>query len=161
VNVARGEIVAQRCSEEGVAKLAGLSGEVRSWRFADGLLRHIDLLSQQAKGSLAHTPVVISGMASSSMGWRELPYAPLPFSLCGRDLPLLRLDGEVGTPTRTIVLCSGVRSSNDVMRGEEVELMGLAALFPQLIHQTEDVWVVLPGTHSKHLRVRDRSVVEF
>lgn len=161
VDVARGEIVAQHCSQEGVARLAGLSGEAHYRRFADVLLQHINLLSQQTDTSLAHTPVVISGMASSSMGWRELPYAPLPFSLCGSDLPLLRLDGEAGTPTRKIVLCSGVRSQNDVMRGEEVELIGLAALFPHLIHQTEDLWVVLPGTHSKHLRVRDRSIVDF
>ncbi len=101
-------------------------------------------------------PVVISGMASSSIGWRELPYAHLPFSVDGDDLRVTTM-GE----TRLILLVSGVADTADVMRGEESEVIGLFQddRFPQ--EAGEHCRLILPGTHSKHIDITQRSVTSF
>ena len=66
-----------------------------------------------AMDSLGATkPVVISGMAGSSIGWKELPYARLPFRLDGSDAVVNEIEPDT-------FLISGVRSEDDVMRGEE------------------------------------------
>ncbi|MFN6018402.1 MAG: 2-dehydro-3-deoxygalactonokinase [Verrucomicrobiota bacterium] len=95
----------------------------------------------------APKPVVISGMAGSSIGWKELPYARLPFRLDGSDAVVDEIEPD-------IFLISGVRSEDDVMRGEETELLGLD------IGQEEAV-VILPGTHSKHCVLRNGAMVAF
>jgi 2-dehydro-3-deoxygalactonokinase len=95
----------------------------------------------------AAKPVVISGMAGSSIGWKELPYARLPFCLDGSDAVVDEIESDT-------FLISGVRSEEDVMRGEETELLGLA------IGQ-EELAVILPGTHSKHCIVRNGAMVSF
>ena len=72
------------------------------------------------KTSLDDVPVVISGMASSTIGLRELPYKPLPFAADGSDLV-----AEILAPTvdfkHATLLISGVSSTDDVMRGEILE----------------------------------------
>jgi 2-dehydro-3-deoxygalactonokinase len=95
----------------------------------------------------ASGPVVISGMAGSSIGWKELPYARLPFRLNGGDAVVDEI--EPG-----IFLISGVRSEDDVMRGEETELLGLET-------GREEAVVVLPGTHSKHCLLRNGAMIAF
>jgi 2-dehydro-3-deoxygalactonokinase len=94
----------------------------------------------------AGLPVVISGMASSSIGWRELPYAQLPFSLTGCDAVWAEVQPNV-------FLISGVASDEDIMRGEETQLLGLPV--------SGEALVILPGTHSKHARVRGGKLVGF
>ena len=101
-----------------------------------------------AMDSLGATgPLVISGMAGSSIGWKELPYARLPFLLDGGTAVVDNIESG-------IFLISGVRSENDVMRGEETELLGLEV-------GREDAVVVLPGTHSKHCVLKNGAMVAF
>ncbi|MEY2907014.1 MAG: hypothetical protein RLZZ408_1485 [Verrucomicrobiota bacterium] len=95
----------------------------------------------------ADKPVVISGMAGSSIGWKELPYARLPFRLDGSDAVLVEIEPDT-------FLISGVRSEDDVMRGEETELLGLEI-------GREEAVVILPGTHSKHCVLRNGAMVSF
>ncbi|MCG3149741.1 MAG: putative 2-dehydro-3-deoxygalactonokinase DgoK1 [Verrucomicrobiae bacterium] len=95
------------------------------------------------------TPVVISGMAASSIGWHELPYARLPFALDGSNLVAHQVEPGV-------TLLSGVRSDTDVLRGEETELIGLSR-----IHHLDRAMVILPGTHSKHISVDRGHMVSF
>jgi 2-dehydro-3-deoxygalactonokinase len=110
---------------------------------------------QQMEGglgvSLTGLPVVISGMASSSAGMLELPYAQTPFPIDGQHIVSEYLDTGHDFP-HPILLISGVRSENDVMRGEETQLTGCAR---------EDGLYIFPGTHSKHILVRDRLIVDF
>ena len=89
-------------------------------------------------------PVMVSGMASSSIGWRELPYALLPFSLEGSSVV-----GEWVEPG--VYLISGVRGENDMMRGEETQALGWAEQVGDTLPPRATL--VLPGTHSKHLRL--------
>ena len=66
-------------NQSGVASLANRGGD-RAQGFRDTL--------NQARSALSiptEIPILISGMASSSLGWKELPYAELPFALDGSD----------------------------------------------------------------------------
>ncbi|WP_342118571.1 2-dehydro-3-deoxygalactonokinase [Pseudoduganella sp. OTU4001] len=102
-----------------------------------------DLLA--AMGLPSDTPVIASGMVGSAQGWHEVPY--LDASVPLRKLPqhLLRV-----APDRFIVPGYCQRGEDiDVMRGEETQLLGALAL------GHADGWVVLPGTHSKWVLLRD------
>lgn len=58
--------VAEVRTDEGAAKLAAAGGD-RAAMFRDTLARGLDQL-----GAPADMPVVVSGMASSTIGWHEL-----------------------------------------------------------------------------------------
>jgi 2-dehydro-3-deoxygalactonokinase len=104
---------------------------------------------------------MVSGMASSSVGWRELPFARAPLNLDGAGILIdsfeLRLDA---VSWMRIHLVSGVRAEADMMRGEETEILGIFA-DGRHAQIAEDGIVVLPGTHSKHVRLRHRQLTGF
>ena len=93
-------------------------------------------------------PVVLSGMVSSSIGMLELPYKNLPFRADGSDLLVHTVPPTAGIPSHFIV--SGARSESDVIRGEETILAGC-----DIEAVEKDQLLILPGTHSKHIRVHD------
>lgn len=102
-------------------------------------------------------PVLASGMVGSRGGWREVPYVDLPANLAAVVAALSYVDSARG---RRVHLVPGLRNKNaaDVMRGEEAEIFGMLALQPVL---AESSALLLPGTHSKWVRVRDGRVVDF
>src|SRR5690606_7599837 len=104
---------------------------------------------------LAGAPILVSGMASSSIGWQDIPYARLPLPVDGSGLTwhdLEPLESPLGL--HRVVLVPGARSEVDVMRGEETELVGLFTL-PQAQGLADSSLVIKPGTHSKHLLVQE------
>ncbi len=125
-------------TDDGAAKLAALGGD-RAAAFREVLRRGLAEL-----GAPEDLPVVISGMAGSTIGWRELPYARLPFPLDGREAVWERLDQRA-------ILVSGLRGETDMARGEETQAIGLAASLGAELPSR--VTLVLPGTHSKHFTV--------
>lgn len=122
---------------------------------------YLSRLGDALKGftqSLEGLPLYLSGMASSSVGMRELPYGEVPFGF-GDPLPSITLPASDACPHR-VTLFSGLRwGTRDVMRGEEAQVMGLAA--NQSLSLPESFVLILPGTHSKHVRVERRSIVGF
>jgi 2-dehydro-3-deoxygalactonokinase len=106
----------------------------------------IDELQGQSGYDLRGFPVILSGMASSSIGMLELPYHSLPFNVTGEDLHPAILPATPDFP-QGIVLMPGICSENDVMRGEETQLIGC-----YLDKEATDLFV-FPGTHSKHIHV--------
>ena len=93
-------------------------------------------------------PVIASGMITSRNGWVETPYVPVPAGaneLAGR---VVRHETRRG---RAVHFVTGLRSDHngapDVMRGEEVQIVGAVA------SGLCDGVFVLPGTHSKWVRV--------
>lgn len=100
-------------------------------------------------------PVIISGMATSSIGIREIPYSPLPFALDGSSL-LYEIIPCSNRFAHDVLLLSGLCDYNDVMRGEEVQLLGLQ----QHNYDSEGLYI-LPGTHSKHIYVKDNAIISF
>jgi len=106
---------------------------------------------------IAKLPLVISGMAISSIGMMNLPYESLPFSLTATSGFECRLQ-QNGAP---ILLVTGVCSADDLMRGEETQMIGLyhtAELNNVLPHNGI---FVLPGTHSKHISVNDKNIISI
>jgi 2-dehydro-3-deoxygalactonokinase len=57
-----------------------------------------------------------------------------------------------------ILLISGIKSEEDVMRGEETQLVGV---MNSLEDKEGEKVFVFPGTHSKHIVVKDQQVVGF
>jgi 2-dehydro-3-deoxygalactonokinase len=118
------------------------------------------LISEQPE-LLAGAPILISGMASSSIGWRELPYARLPLPLDGSGLTwheLAPLESRLGL--HRVYLISGACSETDVMRGEETELAGLFSTSADA-RLADNGLVIKPGTHSKHLRIVGGRLASF
>ena len=77
------------------------------------------------------------------------------------DLTVERLPARDDFPC-PIALISGVRTLDDVMRGEETQLIGSCALEASSRSGSEvRRWVVLPGTHSKHVTVSGARAVSF
>nr|MBX2871304.1 2-dehydro-3-deoxygalactonokinase [Saprospiraceae bacterium] len=123
--------------------------------FKQYLQERIQQLAQSANEDLTGLAVFISGMASSSIGMLELPYAELPFSIKGEDMVYHKLSATKESP-HDIYLLSGLASATDVMRGEEMQVIGL-----QNTIRTKKALVILPGTHSKHIRVEAGKVQDF
>ncbi|MDA9715097.1 2-dehydro-3-deoxygalactonokinase, partial [Bacteroidota bacterium] len=97
--------------------------------------------------------VLISGMASSSIGIEELQYTSLPVDL---DNPSIAIK-EYELNGSSINLISGVKTTKDVIRGEETQLIGLYQSFIK----NKNVLVVIPGTHSKHIYCQNGSFIDF
>ena len=97
--------------------------------------------------------VLISGMASSSIGIEELQYTSLPVDLENPSIAIkeYELNGS------SINLISGVKTTKDVIRGEETQLIGLYQSFIK----NKNVLVVIPGTHSKHIYCQNGSFIDF
>ena len=155
------QIVAEHRSDAGVARLAQGDSAERAERYRHSLALSISELAVRLGPAAEQAPCAISGMASSSVGWRELEYSSVPLSLDGGQLrvePLEPLESSRG-PHRTLLI-SGLRTASDVMRGEETQLLGLFQL-PIASGLAEGALVILPGTHSKHVYVHRGQIVGF
>jgi 2-dehydro-3-deoxygalactonokinase len=97
-------------------------------------------------------PLVVSGMASSTIGWREVPYAQVPLRLDGSNLQFEHVSWDHPT-----YLISGLATEDEMMRGEETEAIGLLHDFPR----SARCLLILPGTHSKHLRIEGGAIVSL
>ncbi len=142
------------CPGQGIqvvnARVAEASASERVSEFASVLRSSLARLEHEQSG----WPVLISGMASSSIGMKELPYQTLPMLLKAQSLEpeALPPSDDFQHPTYLFTgLCDGDR---DVMRGEETQVLGLVDL-------PSDAMVVVPGTHSKHIGVEGGAIIGF
>lgn len=131
------------------------STEERSAWMRSLLGEKIKLLRQRSGRDLTGLPVIVSGMASSSIGLCELPYASLPLSLENPNL-VTRTFAQSQTFPHPMLLISGVSTDEDVMRGEEIQALGVSEK-----HSLNHGLCLLPGTHSKHLYIEDGNLVGF
>ena len=158
------EVLAEYLTKDGVA------GTFRNWKeqdeinrfdfYAEILKNSIKELAKKTSFILDTIPVIVSGMASSSIGMEELPYAELPFESNGSQASV-KVFKDFNGKNAPLVLVSGLKSHEDVMRGEEAQLMGLLKLNEISIQASEKIVFVFPGTHSKHISVKDRFVIDF
>lgn len=99
-------------------------------------------------------PLLMAGMVGSTVGWRPAPYVTAPAGIEEIAANLLRLD-----PRTAIVpgVATPAGSRADVMRGEEVQLLGAAALglLP------DRALVAQPGTHCKWVEMIDGRIAGF
>ena len=99
----------------------------------------------------ADVPVIMSGMVGSASGWQEVDYldASVPLEELPRHLAGVTDPAWAGRATIVPGYVYRNGTSADVMRGEETQLLGAVALGHR------DGWIVLPGTHSKWVLLRD------
>jgi 2-dehydro-3-deoxygalactonokinase len=111
----------------------------------------------QAVADWPDVPVLACGMVGSRNGWKEVPYLDTPTRVDRLAGALTTLDVPNG---RRIHLIPGLRDPQrpDVMRGEETQVAGALALSPAIGQRG---CLLLPGTHSKWVSLRDNAVTGF
>ena len=127
-----GEIAFSRSSPDGMGRLS-------REQYPETL---IGLLGSAADGI---SEVLICGMAGARQGWMEAPYldAPAELGALADGAVSPEMPGELD-PRILPGVCLRDVGAEDVMRGEETQLLGLSALNPGF-----SGLVVMPGTHSK------------
>ena len=102
-------------------------------------------------------PVYASGMIGSTIGWVEVPYAEAPAG-CGELSQRVTRAHIGGVDVRIVpgIACRrAFDGAPDVLRGEEIELLGSIGL------GHGDGLAALPGTHTKWVRLDRGRVVDF
>lgn len=101
--------------------------------------------------------VLICGMAGARQGWLEAPYLVAPADLRGLLASAVRPDMRDGRLAPAILpgVCQKAGADN-VMRGEETQLLGLAATQPGFSGM-----VCMPGTHSKWAQLSGTRIEHF
>jgi 2-dehydro-3-deoxygalactonokinase len=161
VNAENYQIIAERVSKDGNAKVfekwleEGKPEKDRVTFYLAIVREQVRDLEKEQGGSLTGLPLVISGMASSTIGMTELPYKKLPFKIDGSDLKMLELNGGPDLKN-SVFLISGAKTDDDVMRGEETQLVGC-----MLKNTDQEQLFIHPGTHSKHIFVKSGTAVSF
>ncbi|HEY4154602.1 MAG TPA: 2-dehydro-3-deoxygalactonokinase [Puia sp.] len=119
--------------------------------YLDFLKRKIHELEEKGKHSLKNIPLLISGMASSSIGMMVLDYLPMPFPCDPENIGTKLIEASASF-SHPLILISGVKTEQDVMRGEETLLIGCDT-------EATEQYFIFPGTHSKHILVKNGSAV--
>lgn len=123
------------------------------------LQQHINTIEKQVQVPVDNVPVILSGMIGSSLGLMELPYGSLPFLLTGENA-FVHSVTATDICRHPCLIISGLATQQDVMRGEETQLIGLANQKQELFSGS-GVVCILPGTHSKHVNIVNGAIIDF
>lgn len=146
------------------AFLIGAGGEVlRSTSSQEGIMqvadRDFDAVFDRLAGSIAAEPglpILASGMITSRNGWIETPYVALPTGPRKLAQSLLPHQTKSGALIHFVTGATTEHAGGpDVMRGEETQIIGLTAT------SLTDGLLVMPGTHSKWVRVSNGRIHDF
>ena len=146
-----GRVIEMRHAQDGVQRLAGRADEFeRAFAAIAG-----DWLAQAPA-----LPVVACGMVGSAQGWREAPYVRCPADARALAARGVRVASGAGPEVLIApgVLFEPAQGAPDVMRGEETQVAG--ALLQQPAWAARATFL-LPGTHSKWVRVEDGRIVSL
>ncbi|WP_353128695.1 2-dehydro-3-deoxygalactonokinase [Parapedobacter pyrenivorans] len=157
VSLADNTVIESIETDQGVVAIANKQipdGRDRQALLLDVLIQAISELERNIGDRLSDVPIIVSGMASSSFGLVELPYVRFPFSIHPNSLIYSKYVNE--RLQNPILLVSGMANDYDVARGEETQLLG--------VHRAlgiEDYVCLMPGTHAKHIKIRNGKVIDF
>ncbi|HET7816687.1 MAG TPA: 2-dehydro-3-deoxygalactonokinase, partial [Sphingomicrobium sp.] len=101
----------------------------------------------EIRSRLGDWPLLLAGMVGSNRGWVEAPYVPCPAGL--EDIAASLAWPEPGRTAIVPGVCFLDGDDADVMRGEEVQLLGALAAGDV----PPDALVCHPGTHNKWARL--------
>jgi 2-dehydro-3-deoxygalactonokinase len=140
----QGKVLRSVSDDKGILEVGGRFEESLA-----GLLQRLEVTQAE---------VILSGMVGSRNGWQQVPYLSV-------DTPVSQLGGAMTEVTCALpgVRCRivpGYRFDTpygvpDVMRGEETQVLGA------LTQGAPEGWFVLPGTHSKWVRVASGKIAEI
>ncbi len=135
-----GACLAEHEDDQGMLAVGGRE------RFGDSLTGLLDAMDIGAD-----VPVIMSGMVGSASGWQEVNYldSAVPLQQLPQQLVAVTDADWAGRCRIVPGYCYRSGGAVDVMRGEETQLLGAVALGHR------DGWLVLPGTHSKWVLLRD------
>jgi 2-dehydro-3-deoxygalactonokinase len=121
-----------------------------------GIVATLAALVERWPGTSA---IYASGMIGSTAGWCVAPYLDCPCTVAGLVAALLPVKiGEVECLVVPGLACRDAQGRPDVMRGEEVEAIGVALSAPDA---AEDCVIVLPGTHTKWVELAGQEIRAF
>ena len=98
--------------------------------------------------------IFLSGMITSRNGWVETPYVEAPARLADLARAAVVVEAENGVKMHFLPGVAMYSPTPDVMRGEEIQVFGV-------VDELETATVILPGTHSKWVEVRDGALQRF
>jgi 2-dehydro-3-deoxygalactonokinase len=142
---AAGKVSAHRAFALGVSKLAPgeaerrFQAEVRPALEAEAL------------------PAILCGMVGSTLGWCAVAYADCPAGL--DDLRAAMTEVAPGVRIVPGLRCQGIAGAPDVMRGEETQILGWLAQYPE--RRRGRIVLCHPGTHAKWVLIEDGRIVRF
>lgn len=140
---AAANVLAERQSPEGM-------GTLSPDRFAGVLESHLAAL-----GAAGNLPAVVAGMAGARAGWIEAPYAETPAGLTDLHRQAVAAPGIERDVRILPGVCQRTAGAEDVMRGEETQLLGAVA------SGLSDALFCLPGTHSKWVSLEGGRISRF
>lgn len=139
-----GTLLRRHEDEAGILHVDGdFQGSLRA------LLRELDI---------DRADIVMSGMVGSRNGWREVPYLSTGHPLAELASAMTELDaGLPGVRARIVPGYQFMAASGlpDVMRGEETQVFGA------LQRSANEGCFLLPGTHSKWVRVAGGKIIDL
>ncbi len=117
----------------------------------------LEMLLRDWNSAYLSLPILLGGMAGSARGWHQVDYVPCPASAPLLAAQLFRFGLSWG-PIAAIVpgVCIDTHYGFDVMRGEEIQVVGLARKL-----RLNDADIMTPGTHNKHIRFRNGKIENF
>ena len=118
--------------------------------FADYLLSQVQLFPKEHQNSI----IVSSGMITANIGLYEMSYSDMPFKDDGSSLNSKKIEFKNGLE---ILLISGVKNEQGMMRGEETQAIGLA----NYLDVSKENLLLLPGTHSKHITYKNGKFLDL
>ena len=140
---ADGRCLAEHADADGMLAARG--------RFAESL----DALLVALGAQDPQVRVLMSGMVGSANGWVQAPYLSPSVPLRDLGRHLLRVPDTARRVEIVPGLALQTEGTVDVMRGEETQLLGAALL------GHDEGWFLLPGTHSKWVRMTQGRVIDF
>jgi 2-dehydro-3-deoxygalactonokinase len=129
---------------------------VRTERDDKGVTSVSDFAAEAAdiRARFGDLPMLLAGMVGSNIGWQVAPYVAAPAGIPELAAALLWVEDNTAIVPGISTLVNG---RPDVMRGEEVQLLGAVAagLAPA------DSLLVQPGTHCKWVQMEAGRVADF
>lgn len=148
------QILEEVRSDQGVKVMSDKFERRKEGCRSEYFVRYLESQLQKLPESNRNHTIVTAGMASSNIGIKELPYAELPIDLDGGNLVWEHLSLS---KSMNMLLISGAKSKLSMMRGEEIQAIGLERYMPK----SDDAVLLLPGTHSKHIHYKKGQYVSL
>jgi 2-dehydro-3-deoxygalactonokinase len=146
---ASGDLLFSRSSDQGMGKLTPDAYPMAL----------TELIAGDVSSSGPPIDVLICGMAGARQGWREAPYLDAPAELSRLAFGAVTPSMPEGSRLKPSILpgvCQKFSGNEDVMRGEETQLLGLCAM-----NTGYSGLVVMPGTHSKWVALSGTRIERF